>query len=448
MELDEFQGLFDNDHEQLRLSDSESKDSLLGSDMLLGPSSSYSSDPVGLSMIRTVNLAKGTSGTDTFPVLSIPNSSIFSISTASLEIAMSPVSSQGPDTTTLTSPPPSSSSQSAQRKTAYTAKAQIEIIPCKVCGDKSSGVHYGVITCEGCKGFFRRSQSSVVNYHCARQKACLVDRVNRNRCQACRLQKCLALGMSRDAVKFGRMSKKQREKVEDEVRYHKEMNNQTSTGGGNVLNINSQTGSGTSPDSSVFDPPQPSSTEHIYGNAGFYNNVTSPSYDNSNYPFSNLSAAVAISVAASTAQTTSVISNNNPTGSSTTIAASVPPSVTARSNSGNGSSDWTDYRVDSTTSNCFEQPQRQNNLMNNVNATIVGAIAGDAGAGSGNSVNNNSVSDDRGGAAAAAAAAVAAAAAAVASARGCNANNTGSSIDTSQQLSNTISITTGLKTPA
>ena len=79
--------------------------------------------------------------------------------------------------------------------------------------------------------------------------------------------------------------------------------------------------------------------------------------------------------------------------------------------------------------------------MNNVNATIVGAIAGDGG--SGNSVNNNSVSEDRGGAAAAAAAAVAAAAAAVASARGCNANNTGSSIDTSQQLSNSISITTG-----
>lgn len=67
-----------------------------------------------------------------------------------------------------------------------------------MCGDKSSGVHYGVITCEGCKGFFRRSQSSVVNYQCPRQKNCVVDRVNRNRCQYCRLQKCLALGMSRD----------------------------------------------------------------------------------------------------------------------------------------------------------------------------------------------------------------------------------------------------------
>merc|ERR1719422_1854854 len=188
-------------------------------------------------MIRTVNLAKGTSGTDTFPVLSIPNSSIFSISTASLEIAMSPVSSQGPDTTTLTSPPPSSSSQSAQRKTAYTAKAQIEIIPCKVCGDKSSGVHYGVITCEGCKGFFRRSQSSVTNYQCPRQKNCVVDRVNRNRCQFCRLQKCMQLGMSRDAVKFGRMSKKQREKVEEEVNFHQSQNR-----------LRGSTGSGTSPD--------------------------------------------------------------------------------------------------------------------------------------------------------------------------------------------------------
>ncbi|XP_055440251.1 nuclear receptor ROR-gamma isoform X8 [Bubalus kerabau] len=80
----------------------------------------------------------------------------------------------------------------------WDSPAQIEVIPCKICGDKSSGIHYGVITCEGCKGFFRRSQQCNVAYSCTRQQNCPIDRTSRNRCQHCRLQKCLALGMSRD----------------------------------------------------------------------------------------------------------------------------------------------------------------------------------------------------------------------------------------------------------
>uniref|UniRef100_UPI00398ECDF6 nuclear receptor ROR-beta-like isoform X1 n=1 Tax=Pristiophorus japonicus TaxID=55135 RepID=UPI00398ECDF6 len=100
--------------------------------------------------------------------------------------------------------------------------SQIEVIPCKICGDKSSGIHYGVITCEGCKGFFRRSQQNNAAYSCPRQRNCLIDRTNRNRCQHCRLQKCLTLGMSRDAVKFGRMSKKQRDSLYAEVQKHQQ----------------------------------------------------------------------------------------------------------------------------------------------------------------------------------------------------------------------------------
>ncbi|XP_062367225.1 nuclear receptor ROR-gamma [Cinclus cinclus] len=100
--------------------------------------------------------------------------------------------------------------------------AHIEVIPCKICGDKSSGVHYGVITCEGCKGFFRRSERRGPSLACSRGQRCDIDRATRTRCQHCRLQKCLRLGMSRAAVKFGRMSKQQRERLQAEVLEHLE----------------------------------------------------------------------------------------------------------------------------------------------------------------------------------------------------------------------------------
>ncbi|XP_078742085.1 nuclear receptor ROR-beta isoform X1 [Lampetra fluviatilis] len=119
--------------------------------------------------------------------------------------------------------PPLPSQPARRPRCPSSSRAQIEVIPCKICGDKSSGIHYGVITCEGCKGFFRRSQQNNASYSCPRQRNCLIDRTNRNRCQHCRLQKCLALGMSRDAVKFGRMSKKQRDSLYAEVQKHQRL---------------------------------------------------------------------------------------------------------------------------------------------------------------------------------------------------------------------------------
>ncbi|XP_012677255.1 RAR-related orphan receptor C a [Clupea harengus] len=121
-------------------------------------------------------------------------------------------------------------------------RAQIEVIPCKICGDKSSGIHYGVITCEGCKGFFRRSQQNNAMYSCSRQRNCQIDRTNRNRCQHCRLQKCLALGMSRDAVKFGRMSKKQRDSLYAEVQKHQQSQERSAVPANGSLGIVSTRG--------------------------------------------------------------------------------------------------------------------------------------------------------------------------------------------------------------
>uniref|UniRef100_A0A182Z698 Peroxisome proliferator-activated receptor alpha-like n=1 Tax=Biomphalaria glabrata TaxID=6526 RepID=A0A182Z698_BIOGL len=84
-------------------------------------------------------------------------------------------------------------------------------ILCKICGDKASGFHYGVFSCEGCKGFFRRTIRHQLTYKpCDTPSQCLIMRISRNRCQYCRLQKCISLGMSHEAVRLGRCPKKSR----------------------------------------------------------------------------------------------------------------------------------------------------------------------------------------------------------------------------------------------
>ncbi|XP_040264845.1 nuclear receptor subfamily 2 group C member 1 isoform X2 [Bufo bufo] len=75
---------------------------------------------------------------------------------------------------------------------------------CVVCGDKASGRHYGAVTCEGCKGFFKRSIRKNLVYTCRGSKDCVINKHYRNRCQYCRLQRCIALGMKQDSVQCER----------------------------------------------------------------------------------------------------------------------------------------------------------------------------------------------------------------------------------------------------
>lgn len=71
---------------------------------------------------------------------------------------------------------------------------------CLVCNDRASGRHYGAISCEGCKGFFKRSIRKQLAYQCRGTMNCEITKHHRNRCQYCRLQKCLACGMRSDCT--------------------------------------------------------------------------------------------------------------------------------------------------------------------------------------------------------------------------------------------------------
>ena len=79
-------------------------------------------------------------------------------------------------------------------------------VPCKVCGDFSSGKHYGIFACDGCAGFFKRSIRRGREYGCksGQGESCVIDKTHRNQCRGCRLSRCIQVGMNREAVQHER----------------------------------------------------------------------------------------------------------------------------------------------------------------------------------------------------------------------------------------------------
>ncbi|KAK0424195.1 hypothetical protein QR680_008542 [Steinernema hermaphroditum] len=75
---------------------------------------------------------------------------------------------------------------------------------CAICGDRATGRHYGAVSCDGCKGFFRRTIRKRHSYICRFTHDCTVDKDHRNTCRRCRFDKCIKNGMRKEAVQHER----------------------------------------------------------------------------------------------------------------------------------------------------------------------------------------------------------------------------------------------------
>lgn len=101
----------------------------------------------------------------------------------------------------LTQPPGRQTSSTSSEPNEDDSSQGIESQPtsCVICGDKATGHHYGVTSCEGCKGFFKRTVQNKKIYTCRNlSKDCPIDKRHRNRCQYCRFQKCIIAGMLKE----------------------------------------------------------------------------------------------------------------------------------------------------------------------------------------------------------------------------------------------------------
>ncbi|XP_044302802.1 COUP transcription factor 1 isoform X1 [Varanus komodoensis] len=103
-----------------------------------------------------------------------------------------------PQTPSQPGAPSTPGDKGQQQQGSGQQQQQQQHIECVVCGDKSSGKHYGQFTCEGCKSFFKRSVRRNLTYTCRANRNCPIDQHHRNQCQYCRLKKCLKVGMRRE----------------------------------------------------------------------------------------------------------------------------------------------------------------------------------------------------------------------------------------------------------
>ncbi|CAD5221481.1 unnamed protein product [Bursaphelenchus okinawaensis] len=80
---------------------------------------------------------------------------------------------------------------------------------CPICGDSAVHRHFGgVVSCNGCAAFFRRTIVECKSYKCRKGNKCELRKVKGSSiCKYCRFQKCLEIGMVMKAVEPKRIER-------------------------------------------------------------------------------------------------------------------------------------------------------------------------------------------------------------------------------------------------
>ncbi|XP_063609877.1 retinoic acid receptor beta-like [Penaeus indicus] len=109
------------------------------------------------------------------------------------------------------SPQPPLSPASSDSPTSPVSPGRHGNKACGVCGDVAKSMHFGGLSCDSCKAFFRRSvqNNAYKGFTCPYEKKCVIAVSSRKACQYCRFHKCLNIGMEKGWV----MSEDERRKM-------------------------------------------------------------------------------------------------------------------------------------------------------------------------------------------------------------------------------------------
>uniref|UniRef100_A0A1I7WNR5 Nuclear receptor domain-containing protein n=1 Tax=Heterorhabditis bacteriophora TaxID=37862 RepID=A0A1I7WNR5_HETBA len=175
---------------------------------------------------RSDNLDIDVTGLDHDPLffiyLMIPDLIAFLRLNHAKELALASAAANDPDSNVS----PTNYDLCKNGKVIKRCKEDIVTGPCSVCEAPNSGFHFGAMACAACSAFFRRTIAEKRKYVCRKEGDahlnCPIDQQHRCYCRACRLQKCLVMGMDpcgvqphRDSI--GAKPQKRRKEVTDSL---------------------------------------------------------------------------------------------------------------------------------------------------------------------------------------------------------------------------------------